>query len=175
MAKTWTFTGQDKTELRRLRTEVEADLGQVDGNLLDVYNAKSSPQEVYEKIRELAPPNDDEHGDEREFPDFDDDQAMTALATADLAWNNAKDEVTTREMSDEWVIFTNAYCRPPLDLTKPTPQTVTPAMRTRMHVMALALARSDKVFKTFDKYWGSAISKNQRARNLVFYLESPPT
>ena len=32
MAKTWTFTGQDKNELRRLRTEVEADLGQVDGN-----------------------------------------------------------------------------------------------------------------------------------------------
>ena len=63
MAKTWTFTGQDKNELRRLRTEVEADLGQVDGNLLDVYNAKSSPQEVYEKIRELAPPNDDENGD----------------------------------------------------------------------------------------------------------------
>ena len=65
MAKTWTFTGQDKNELRRLKTEVESDLGQVDPNLLDVYNAKSSPQEVYEKIRELAPPNDDDNGDER--------------------------------------------------------------------------------------------------------------
>ena len=90
MAKTWTFTGQDKNELRRLRTEVEADLGQVDGNLLDVYNAKSSPQEVYEKIRELAPPNDDENGDEREFPAFDDEQAMNALAKADLDWNNTR-------------------------------------------------------------------------------------
>ena len=43
MAKTWTFTGQDKTELRRLRTEVEADLGQVDANLrLKVEEAGSS-------------------------------------------------------------------------------------------------------------------------------------
>ena len=58
MAKSWTFTGQDKNDLRRLRTEVEADLGQVDGNLLDVYNAKSSPQEVYENAMQYRATQD---------------------------------------------------------------------------------------------------------------------
>lgn len=71
MTKSWTFTGQDKNDLRRLRTEVEAGLGQVDGNLLDVYNAKSSPQEVYEKIRELAPPNDDCRSPRATLLDYD--------------------------------------------------------------------------------------------------------
>ena len=75
----------------------------LDANLLDVYNAKSSPQEVYEKIRELAPPNDDENGDEREFPAFDDEQAMNALATADLEWNNARPPLPRQLIAPCWM------------------------------------------------------------------------